>query len=844
VTVVSGLPVLDRGGLGSIAVLVDGWARRTPDTVAISSVDGHRLTYAALGAQLERTRRELREAAIEAEDRVAVVHPDGPHLASAFLGIAAAAGCAPLNPSYREHELEFSLSDLGASAVVVPRGPGFAAVRAVAERLGLGILELEPFDDGGFALRTSRAAEPGRQRDDDRAQAALLLHTSGTTARPKLVPLTERNLCASASAIAHSLQLTPEDRCLAVMPLFHIHGLVATVLAPVAAGSQVVCTPGFDPPRFRGWLDLCSPTWYSAVPTMHMAALEQVRAGGGRPHGLRFVRSSSAALPVLVAEALEDVFSAPVLEAYGMTEASHQMAANPLPPDERKPGSVGRAAGPEIAVLDESGAQLEAGEIGEVAVRGPSVFAGYERNPEANLSSFTDGWFRTGDQGYLDEDGYLVLRGRLKEIINCGGEKVSPGEVEEALRAHPDVADAVAFAQAHVRLGETVAAAVVPSNDVSPQELREFASSRLAPFKVPATVVVLNELPKGPTGKVQRIGLADRLGLPTLGDDDSGRPPYAPPRTDLESRLCEIWSELLGVEQVGIHDDFIALGGDSLLVAQLFAQVSEERGGEDIPASAILAAPTVEQLAGLLERGWSGDGGALQVEPGRTGTPFFFVPAHDWGTVGLGTLGRRLEGARALYTFQLDDDLTPEDVPDVAAVAARLVPQLRATQPHGPYVLGGICFGGGVALEMARLLASEGEQVTLLLVNPIGERPGRVRHAARSAGFNLRNRSFLRWLRRRGRPRAANDSAPPVRRRARALEQALRAASGAYRAHPYSGPVTVLAGKDYTTPRRFWERVATGGLVWRPIPHGSAAVFRTRHLAALAEALDAALAEA
>jgi acyl-CoA synthetase (AMP-forming)/AMP-acid ligase II len=421
VTVVSGQPVLEGAELGSIAGLVDGWARRSPDVVAISNVEGRGLTYAALREQLDRTRRELREAGIAAGDRVAVVHPDGPHLASAFLGVAAAGGCAPLNPSYREQELEFSLSDLGAAAVVVPPGSVSAAVRAVAEHLGLGVLELAALDDAGsFELRT--VCPPRRLGDPDRARAALLLHTSGTTARPKLVPLTEANLCASAAAVAGALELTQGDRGLAVMPLFHIHGLVASVLAPVAAGSQVVCTPGFDPLRFGSWLDACRPTWYTAVPTMHMAVLEQARANGARPQGIRLVRSSSAALPVLVADALQDLFVAPVLEAYGMTEAAHQMASNPLPPGERKPGSVGRAAGPEIAVLDDAGSPVPAGEVGEVAVRGPSVFAGYERNPDANRESFTGGWFRTGDQGYLDEDGYLFLRGRFKEIINRGGE--------------------------------------------------------------------------------------------------------------------------------------------------------------------------------------------------------------------------------------------------------------------------------------------------------------------------------------------------------------------------------------------------------------------------------------
>jgi acyl-CoA synthetase (AMP-forming)/AMP-acid ligase II len=844
VTVVSGQPLLAESELGSIRDLVDGWARRTPDAVAITDVEGNALAYAALGEQLVRTRCDLRAAGIEAGDRVAIVHADGPHLAAAFLGIAAAAGCAPLNPSYRAQELEFSLSDLGAAAVVVPKHAGSAAVRAVAERLGLGVLELVPRDAGGFDLHTIRAVEPEwRPETADRAQAALLLHTSGTTARPKLVPLTERNLCSSATAVASALELTPEDRGLAVMPLFHIHGLVASVLAPIAAGSTVVCSPGFDPLQFAAWLEACRPTWYTAVPTMHMAVLEQVRASAPGPRGLRLVRSSSAALPLLVADALEDVFDTPVLEAYGMTEAAHQMAANPLPPDERKPGSVGRAAGPEIAVLDESGAHLAAGAVGEVAVRGPTVFSGYEGNSDANRASFTDGWFRTGDQGFLDEDGYLFLRGRLKEIINRGGEKVSPGEVEEALRAHPSVADAVAFAQPHVRLGETVAAAVVPSRgDADAQALKEFASSRLAPFKVPATVVFLDELPKGPTGKVQRVGLADRLGLPPLGSSDSARPPYEPPRSDLESRLCELWGELLGVEQVGIHDDFIALGGDSLHAALLLAEVAELRGDEAVPVSAILAAPTVARFADVVERGWSPSGQAMPVEPGSTGAPFFFVPAHDWSTVGLGALGRLLESDYALHTFQLDDTLRPEGV-SVDAVTAMLVRQLRTTQPRGPYALGGICFGGGIALEIARTLEAEGEQVTVVLVNPIGEHPGRIRHATRSALLHARSGSLRRRLRRRVGSRRAEAASPPAPRSAVGLERALGAASKSYRARPYAGRITLLAGKDYTTPRRFWERVAVGGLDWRPVPHGSGAVFRTRHLGALAAELDAVLAE-
>jgi acyl-CoA synthetase (AMP-forming)/AMP-acid ligase II len=301
------------------------------------------------------------------------------------------------------------------------------------------------------------------------------------------------------------------------MPLFHIHGLMAATLASLAAGAQVSCTPGFNALRFFGWLDEVRPTWYTAVPTMHQAIL--ARAERNREilarSRLRLIRSSSASLPPQVMAELEAAFGAPVIESYGMTEAAHQMASSPLPPRPRKPGLVGVAAGPEVAIMDEAGALLPAGTIGEVVIRGPNVTPGYESNPEANFRAFTHGWFRTGDQGVLDEDGYLRLTGRLKELINRGGEKIAPLEVDEILMDHPAVLQVVTFGMPHPMLGEEVAAAVVlrDGHAATERELRDFAAARLADFKVPRRVVVVPEIPKGATGKLQRIGLAARLGL-------------------------------------------------------------------------------------------------------------------------------------------------------------------------------------------------------------------------------------------------------------------------------------------------------------------------------------------
>jgi acyl-CoA synthetase (AMP-forming)/AMP-acid ligase II len=486
---------------------------------AIGGVDRPPLTYAGLRTQVETTRAILNGLGIGHGDAVAIVLPNGPAMASAFVTVAASAVAAPLNPSYRAEEYDFYLGDLEARALIVEAGSETPA-REVAGKRGVPLLELQPDPEraGAFLLKSdlpgSDADRPGAGTADD---VGLVLHTSGTTSRPKIVPLTQRNLTASAQHIASAIALTPDDRCLNIMPLFHIHGLMAAVLATLAAGAEVVCTPGFNALRFFTWLDHVQPTWYTAVPTMHQAILG--RAARNRQvtdnARLRLIRSSSASLPPQVMRDVEGAFGCPVIESYGMTEAAHQMASNPLPPAERKPGSVGIAAGPEIAILGEDDGFLSSGEVGEVVIRGPNVTPGYQNNPEANAAAFADGWFRTGDQGVLDDTGYLTITGRLKEIINRGGEKVAPLEVDNVLSDHPAVAQVVTFGMPHDKLGEEVAAAVVlrDGHELSERELRDFAKERLADFKLPRKVVFLDEIPKGATGKLQRIGLAEKLGL-------------------------------------------------------------------------------------------------------------------------------------------------------------------------------------------------------------------------------------------------------------------------------------------------------------------------------------------
>ncbi|CAN5225919.1 acyl--CoA ligase [soil metagenome] len=486
---------------------------------AILAPDRPLLSHGGLRRQMRGTVARLNQLGIGRGDRVAIVLPNGPEMASAFVSVAAAATTAPLNPAYRADELEFYLTDIGAKAILVAFDEAGPSVQ-VAERLGIAVLRLifDPVDPAGVFTIEGRAVGPavntGASGDDD---VALLLHTSGTTSRPKLVPLSHANVAASARHIAASLALKAEDRCLNIMPLFHIHGLIAATLSSLAAGGSVYCTPGFNALRFFASLADAKPTWYTAVPTMHQAIL--ARAGRNAEiiaaNRLRLIRSSSASLPPQVMAELEATFGCPVIESYGMTEAAHQMASNPLPPLARKPGSVGLAAGPDVAVMDLDGNLLPPDSEGEIVIRGPNVTAGYEHNPEANRSGFAHGWFHTGDQGTMDSEGYVRVTGRLKEIINRGGEKISPLEVDVVLMDHPAIAQCVTFAMPHDKLGEEVAAAVVLREGMVAieREIRDFAATRLADFKVPRKVLILEEIPKGATGKLQRIGLAAKLGL-------------------------------------------------------------------------------------------------------------------------------------------------------------------------------------------------------------------------------------------------------------------------------------------------------------------------------------------
>ena len=488
------------------ALLAGGVAGRP----ALVVPEGPTLSYSQLRDHVEQAAMALLSRGVGPGDRMAVVFPNGPEAILLFLASSLIGVSCPLNPGYKEDEFRFYLEDTGARFLLVPPGEAAAARQALPK--GATVIEAE-LDQNGRLNMSNHAESKAGSLDAPASEAtALVLHTSGTTSRPKRVPLRHSNLVTSAQNIISSYELTPDDVSLCIMPLFHVHGLVASALATLGSGGTVVVPRKFNPLGFRPLIEATRPTWFSASPTPHQLILSRLQ--DRRPPGaerLRFIRSCSSALAPAQMQQMEDVFGVPVLEAYGMTEASHQMASNPLPPERRLPGSVGRGTGVEIAILDEAGAHLPTGASGEVAVRGPNVIDGYENNPQANASSFTRGWFRTGDLGVLDGDGYLTLLSRIKELINRGGEKIAPREIDEVLETHPAVKEAVSFGFPHPTWGEQVAAALVVSEPVTEKELLTFCRSRLADFKVPSRLYFVDEIPKTPTGKIQRRFVAEQF---------------------------------------------------------------------------------------------------------------------------------------------------------------------------------------------------------------------------------------------------------------------------------------------------------------------------------------------
>jgi len=824
----------------------------TPHAPAILAPGRLPLSYAGLHRQVQAVAQALAGLGLGKDDAVALVLPNGPELACALLGVAAVARAAPLNPGYRLHELDFYLRDLHARALIVPADDASDA-RTAAAAVKIPLIELapRPQDPAGlFDLRAPALPAATACQSPDAEDVALLLHTSGTTARPKLVPLTHANLFASARNIGTVIGLSPDDRCLNVMPLFHIHGLVAGVLAPLASGGSVICAPGLDPARFFPWLTECAPTWMSAVPTVYQLILEWAEKDPasvvrGR---LRLLRTGSAPLPPTVLANLEALFGVPVIETYGLTETATQLTSNRLPPGLRKPGSAGAPGGPELRIRGDDGSFLPPRAVGEVVVRGANIMRGYVGNDEANARAFADGWFRTGDLGYQDEDGYVFLTGRTKEMINRGGEKVSPREVEDVLLRHPAVAQAVVFALPHPLLGEVVGAAVVlrPGATVTNAALRAFAAEYLADFKVPSKFTVVNDLPKGATGKLQRIGLAKQLGLDRAFEGPDSTTQGDSPADATEAHLVQIWCHVLGLGHVSRDASFFSLGGDSLLATALLAHI-EKAFGRRLQPETLYTAQTVAALAKVLASRPPSAADVTTFPGPAAGNPpsLILIPARDWPLC-FRDLSRHLIPELTVYVLPTTDiaGRTATDA-SLAEVVRQYLTAVEKVQPRGPYYLAGYSFGGVLAFELARELMARGHAVNLIGLldarRPAFHYPFSWKHLMRKA---------VRFF--QGGIRSFRDLPEYVQIRATAWFGGLRR-----RFFPGAGPGTAwyynpppLAGKTVlyyvpsldlaVAPRAYgWEYLAAHGVERVPVPGNHLSLLKEPNVHVLAEQLKA-----
>ena len=591
---------------GTIPDAIARRAESAPESIAIEARGRCALTNGALHAHLRDVVSRLNALGVGRGDRVGIVLPNSPEAATACVAVMACATAVPINPDYRFAEYETAIARLGIRCLLTMAG-GQHPARAAAAAANLPILEVVSTVDGPvgtFELRGSRPDEPTRSaglaKIDD---VALVLQTSGTTALPKVVPLTHGNLAASAENVARSLQLRADDRCLHFLPMFHIGGIVDVLAAPLLAGGSVICAKSFSAADFFRDVDAFRPTWTQAVPVMIQEMLDtrDAFAESGAVRRLRLVRSVSAPLPTATKSAFEQAFGVPIVEIYGMSETAGVITSNPLPPAKRPHGSVGLPAGPEVRILDPDGRALPPGETGEVAIRGANVMAGYEGSGEVDAAVFHEGWFRSGDLGYFDADGYLYLSGRLKDMVNRGGEKVSPHEVDQVLLAHPTVADAATFAVPHPSLGEDVAAAVVlkPGATVSRDDLGSYLRERLAFFKIPRIIHFVERIPRGANGKLQRATLSKTLGGESVAA--ASGPGFVAPQSPVARMLAEIWSKILKSDAIGANDDFFALGGSSLKAASFINEL-QQRWGDTVYVSSVFDAPTIAKYEQYLRQ--------------------------------------------------------------------------------------------------------------------------------------------------------------------------------------------------------------------------------------------------
>jgi acyl-CoA synthetase (AMP-forming)/AMP-acid ligase II/thioesterase domain-containing protein/acyl carrier protein len=695
--------------------VVHTWANVQGDATAFFEKAEPVLDYGRLAVVMDNVREGLNGLGFGRGDRIALVHSGGSELAAVILGVMSAATVMPLAPNLAPLDFRRQVSLLGATAVIFEKGQD-AALQQFAGDNGLNTLEIALKDgnvdlhqlcEGDFAP-VGHSLLPATPDD-----TALVLRTSGTTSAGKLVPITHRQFTHRSLILGSRLSLSPRDRFLHIRPMHYANGLSA-ISHPLFSGGSIVFARNAGTEEVLGLLSEAGVTWFNGPPPFFQSLVSAPRGENGRgARGkLRIALVSSSRAESALLEASENLLHCPVVAACGTSESSW-VAINPIEPGRAKSGTVGLPAG-EVGILGLNGELLAGDARGEVVVRGPGVFSGFENDPVANEEAFIDGWFRTGDEGFLDDDGYLTLTGRVKELINRGGEKVSPAEVDAALMAQPGVQEAAVFAIPHPTLGEEVAAAVVaqPGVTLNAGALTAALLTCLAGFKLPRRFFFIDDIPKGETGKVNRRTLAEQLGATAAWDPvrgpDAGRTP-----TGLEARLQDIWALVLGLDRIGLNDNFFLLGGDSLRAVELFLEI-EKLLQRRLPVASVFEAGTVAEMAALIEKD-DAPGCMVAIHMGGAQPPFFCVHGNGGEVIGFFNLARHLAEDQPFYGIQsVGWDGTNVPFTNSDDMAAYYVSEMRKIQPHGPYYLGGYSFGGRISVYMANILRAAGEEVALL----------------------------------------------------------------------------------------------------------------------------------
>ena len=699
------------------------YARRSPRNAAILFHDDASLSYFELQTLIDDTLNLLFEAGLERRSRIGISMSSFEFAAVATVLIASCSIAVPIDPRLLPEELKTLLERLRLDAIVLLRGD-LCPMRKVAENLELKIIELCRDHEGSFKLESHLVPRPVASftgGPDFGGDIACILQTSGTTRLPKLAPISHQNVLASAERLKVWLDLSPTDRCLSVASPYYSHGLTVTVFTPLLTGGSIAFPEHPMTFDIESSFHRFKPTWYSASPTLHQFILDKAR-GHPNPramHYLRFILSGGMKLSEPLRKNLESLFGAPVLDHYGSTETA-QMACNQLGPRQRKAGSCGKPWPGTLMIVGDDNESLPPGMRGEILATGPTVISGYLEDPDANSSTFVERWLRTGDIGSLDEEGFLTIHDRKKDLINRGGQKISPAEIDGVLLEHPAVIEAAAFPVPDPRLGEDIAVAIVqrPNAGLSIEEMESYLAHRLAPYKMPTRIFSFECLPKGATGKISRQQLSNYVA--NLEVEQLPAQVRSPGFVELERQLLSLWQTVLKSKALTMDDNFFDAGGDSLQAVEILTEL-DRIIGHPVPSAILFEAPTVRQLArslagelqglvvGCVHLNTKGRKRPLVVFHGdyENNTPYFLV-----------NLARNLGPDQPL--IGISAHTTCEGIPNtIEDMAIERLPLILKLIQQEPYRIAGYCNGAMVALETTRLLLGCGRKVELLaLIDP------------------------------------------------------------------------------------------------------------------------------